>query len=179
MTPAGHLAASYIMGSTWKKLSMTGLLIGSLLPDIDWIFVGFGWFNEIHRLVTHNLLFIIVSSILINFVFGHKRDVFLASGIFIGGVMHLVLDSILDNNPTNGIGTAIFWPFSRTCFSPFNLAFNSTFVQDGWNGKHIMDKVINMNLLVEMPLWILSLLFLFNSRKAAKDSQNSLYNKSI
>lgn len=50
---------------------MTALIIGGLLPDIDFLFLFFKWFNQAHRVVTHNIFFILLAS-LIAVLFANK-----------------------------------------------------------------------------------------------------------
>ncbi|NEQ53917.1 MAG: metal-dependent hydrolase, partial [Leptolyngbya sp. SIO3F4] len=111
---------AYIAGRLIPKVSLKATLVGGLLPDIDICLVLWAQFNQIHRVVTHNLLFIILAAVLASLIAVHRRrSVFL--GILLGGLLHLLLDACFDTNPSNGIGVALLWPLSSQYFSPINL----------------------------------------------------------
>jgi membrane-bound metal-dependent hydrolase YbcI (DUF457 family) len=121
MTPAGHTSVSYLAGIRIPWLSMGALVAGGLLPDVDYLLYFSPWFSSIHRVITHNIFFVLVASLaVLPFVSpGMKARVFLS--LFLGGMLHLLTDACLDNYPANGIGVAILWPLSDAFFSPFNL----------------------------------------------------------
>ncbi len=121
MTPAGHASVAYIAGDRIPWLSMGAVVAGSLIPDIDYIFYSYPWFFSIHRVFTHNVFFVLAVSLPALFIVnpGMKARVFFS--LFLGGMLHLLADAVLDNNPGNGIGVAILWPLSDAFFSPFNL----------------------------------------------------------
>jgi membrane-bound metal-dependent hydrolase YbcI (DUF457 family) len=70
MTPVGHLSVSYISGKSWGKLSLPAIIIGGVLPDADFLLIFLEWFNQIHRVITHNLFLVMVTD------FGPKYVVF-------------------------------------------------------------------------------------------------------
>lgn len=121
MTPIGHTAISYIAGNTFKKLNIPFLIIGGVLPDIDFVFVFASFFNQIHRLWTHNLAFGLVACLVLSLFKIQNKPIKILS-LAIGILLHLLIDSMLDSNPSNGIGVAIFYPFSNYYFSPINLS---------------------------------------------------------
>ena len=111
MTPIGHLAVSYISGKSIKNISLPAIIIGGVLPDIDFLFILFDWFNQYHRVITHNLFFIILAAFTgAVLVSGNQRKI-VAVSILLGGISHLLIDSCMDANPTNGTGIALLWPF--------------------------------------------------------------------
>lgn len=76
--------------------------------------------------------------------------------------MHLFIDSILDNNPSNGIGVAILWPLSNAMFSPFNM-LTPEFTKTGWtdiNLKTLMNSIGRIYI-VAIPLYLSVLFILF------------------
>ena len=122
MTPLGHTSISYLVSHTSKKISVWAIILGGLLPDIDYISILTPWFYQIHRVVTHNLLFIGLAAIVgCLLVTKHRRMIFIS--LLLGGVLHLLADTCFGSSPSNGKGVAILWPFdSDYYFSPFNLA---------------------------------------------------------
>lgn len=120
MTPIGHTAISFCIGKASKKhkLIIPAIIIGTI-PDIDFVFIGFDWFNEYHRVITHNIFFVAITGLLLQRIyrFNKKELIFL----FLVGMGHLIIDSIMDSNPTNGIGVSYLFPFDKNTYSPFNL----------------------------------------------------------
>lgn len=121
MTPAGHASVAYIAGAGIPWLSMGAVVAGSLLPDIDYIFYSYPWFSGIHRVFTHNIFFILAVSLPALLLVNPGMKVRVVFSLFLGGMLHLLADAVLDNNPGNGTGVAILWPLSDAFFSPFNL----------------------------------------------------------
>lgn len=123
MLPPGHISIAYIAGKLIPKISLAATVVGGLLPDVDICLVFLPHFNQIHRLITHNLLFVILTAglaaVWATLVGQQRPRVFL--GILLGGLIHLLLDACFDTNPSNGIGVALLWPFSSQYFSPINL----------------------------------------------------------
>lgn len=163
MTPIGHLSISYILGKPFRKICLTAFLIGGIIPDIEFFFVFFESFNQIHRVVMHNLFFIIAVSLVVTpfAVKGRKRVV--AVSLFLGGLLHVLIDSCMDNNPSNGIGIALLWPLSREFFSPFNL-FGLVKIESGWSDPAGMIKHGIKEVLWEVPLYLLTA-FIFLRQK--------------
>jgi len=98
------------------------------LPDIDFIFIFFSWFNSFHRGFTHSIFFIFIS---ISFLYLKKYDKRFILSFLLGMVLHVFIDSSMDSNVSNGIGVAIFYPFSKECYSFFNL-LNVTNIELNW-----------------------------------------------
>lgn len=152
MTPAGHLSISYISGKGFRNIPITAVVLGGILPDLDFIFIFFDWFNQAHRVVTHNLPFVLLFSITGFLSAPKERKKSVSLGLFIGGILHLLIDSVMDNNPSNGIGIAFLWPFLNGFFSPFNLLE----VQNkfGWNEPLKMFRALLPTMLYELPFYI-------------------------
>lgn len=124
MTPVGHAAFSYCTGRIVSPRVAFGLTLGGVLVDIDFLLFFSPHFNALHRVVTHNLVFVVLMAVvaaawpwLPRMI---PRGVF-AFSVLVGGIGHLLVDSVMDGNPSNGIGVALGWPWSRACWSPFNL----------------------------------------------------------
>lgn len=154
MTPIGHASISIILWKFLNKLPLIPFIVGGILPDIDFIFVFFTWFNSIHRVYTHNILFVLITGLL---CFLWKNDNFknIFIAIIIGGFAHLFIDSILDSNPSNGIGIALLFPLSSEVYSPFNLIPQSNFT-NAWdinNGKFANSL---FSIIIEIPFWVVA-----------------------
>ncbi len=156
MTPLGHLSVSYLAGNTSKHLSLPAIMIGGILPDIDFLFFLLPWFNQFHRVVTHNVLFIGLVALLGAFIrsSGQRRKVVLS--VLLGGALHLFVDSCLDSNPSNGIGIALFWPFYRGFFSPFNL-LDPIENQVGWVEPIAFITSSVWSIVLEIPVYVFAL----------------------
>lgn len=166
MTPIGHLTVSYISGKLLKRTCLPAVIIGGILPDIDFIFIFFDWFNQVHRVITHNILFITFASAIALFFAQKDRKQAAGLSILLGGALHLLIDSCLDNNPTNGIGIALLWPFYNGLFSPFNLLTLSSETH-GWNNPGEMIVSLIPNMLYEVPFYFISIHFLIKQRFSA------------
>lgn len=121
MTPLGHLSAAYLAGDATERVSTSAALVGGVLPDVDVLLIATPWFNQLHRVVTHNLLFVALFAALGALCAPQRRRRAVAVGLLIGGLLHLLIDAGLDSNPTNGVGVALWWPFFDDIVSPFNL----------------------------------------------------------
>ncbi len=166
MTPFGHAAASYLTGKTSNQLWTPAIILGGLLPDIDFLFLFHPAFNQIHRLFTHNLLFVVVTSVMIGvWTINHPKKQAILS-LFIGGILHLLVDACLDSNPSNGIGVPFFWPFDDTFFSPINLAQPMGHCT-GWHEPVKMIRSSFYGLIWELPLYFFSILLLHKNQKKA------------
>jgi membrane-bound metal-dependent hydrolase YbcI (DUF457 family) len=100
------------------------VVLGGVLPDIDFALVWAPRFNEWHRVITHNLLFVAVTSMLLGWALARARGHSLpltTIALALGGVLHLLVDACMDGNASNGIGVAVLWPFDDRMWSPFNL----------------------------------------------------------
>lgn len=136
LTPIGHTAVGFVLGHAPRRAWAPWVAaIGALLPDVDFVLVWSRHFNEWHRVVTHNLAFVLVVALLgcvpLARRFGASPTA-IAGVLVLGGLSHLAIDAVLDANASNGIGVALFWPFSDRMVSPFNLATPST-DRHGWN----------------------------------------------
>ncbi|KPK01204.1 MAG: hypothetical protein AMK71_06420 [Nitrospira bacterium SG8_35_4] len=178
MTPFGHASVSFISASwflrkSYRDTAFTALILGGILPDVDFLFLLFDWFNRAHRVISHNLLFIVSAALIGSLLSGKGNKKIVAFSLFAGGLLHLAIDSCLDNNPTNGIGIAFFWPFSDTLFSPFNL-LKANEAGIGWDQPLRMVRLMVPLILYEVPLYFLAALLLFSqTRHRQKSCMNS------
>lgn len=165
MTPLGHVSLSFISGSylfrtSRKNAGLFAFILGGAAPDLDFLFLMFDWFNNAHRVISHNLLFITVVAFAGAVFAGEEKRKPVVLGLFAGGLLHLAIDSCLDNNPTNGIGIALFWPFLDRLYSPVNLlSANSAGI--GWDQPLKMVKLMMPLVLFEVPLYVLATVILF------------------
>ncbi len=161
MTPIGHISVSYILTSKASKATVLSAVIAALIIDFDFIFLPFSWFNEIHRIVTHNIFFVLFIGI-IGFLIVRKEirnSVFI--GLIIGGMSHLLLDAMMDTNPSNGMGVAFFWPLINQNFLIYNLFPSVSEYSPGWQNPKEMLKFSLNALLIELPFYVLAVSIFF------------------
>lgn len=164
MTPIGHAAVSVLAGQAGRRLPLWALVLGGVLPDADYVFAGFDFFVSIHRVVTHNLAFAFAAGLLAAGIARREKG-WVALAAFTGVALHCLMDSVMDSNPANGIGVALFWPFSGWMFSPFNLAPGVTHEErlpDLWT----MLRRSAWALQLEAPVWLLAGWIWLRRRKA-------------
>ena len=167
MTPLGHLSVSIVSGHLFKRLCLPAVIVGGVLPDIDFIFILSDFFNQVHRVITHNLFFIVLASLVAMVIVAGEKKRSVGISMIIGGALHLFIDSCMDNNPSNGIGIALFWPLSEGFYSPFNL-LALTADSRGWNEPLKMLKTILPNMLYEVPFYFMAAFYIFRQRVLKK-----------
>lgn len=174
VTPLGHAAVAYASsaltprdesGSVPRSVSVA-LVLGGIVPDIDFVAFWAPNFNEFHRIVTHNLVFITLFAAL-GAVVAHRRGIAHVGvfvGLWIGGLLHLVVDSVMDGNPSNGVGVAYLWPFLDTTFSPFNLI---PIVDDppSWRELDRMIPAVLRGVMFELPFYVAAVLIAAKRRR--------------
>lgn len=144
-----------------------GVVAGGVLLDLDFLLLPFPFFNAIHRVATHNLFFVVGLAV-IGFFVARFRPWIAALSVAVGGMLHLFLDSILDDNPSNGIGVALFWPVSNRVVSPFNLIVPDPNAA-GWTNVAAALRGLGRDLLLELPFIILAgVLLLAQVRRKSK-----------
>jgi membrane-bound metal-dependent hydrolase YbcI (DUF457 family) len=117
MDIATHAAMGLIAASPFVATRpglATGLMFGSVLPDLDVLCRGFGKraFLAMHQSWSHSLPVIVLFSAVVWFI-GHESAMLgggLALGLGLGMLGHVLLDV------TNTSGVAVFVPFSRKRF---------------------------------------------------------------
>ncbi len=168
MTPLGHLSVSYVSAKSINGASISAIIIGGFLPDLDFLFIFFDWFNMYHHVTTHNVFYIGIAAFIAYVISDKQNNIIIALSLFFGGMLHLFIDSCMDNNPTNGIGITLLWPFYEGHFSPFNILTDSG-VKAGWGEPLKMVRPMMIVVLYELPLYILSLLLLLKSKRGNAD----------
>lgn len=153
MTPVGHASVAYLAGKQWRRIPLTAIVLGGVLPDIDFLLLFWEGFNAIHRVWTHNLLFVILTAVLFSCRVETGRRMNFALGMLVGGLLHLVVDACIDSNPSNGIGIPFFWPFLDTYFSPINVSLSTT-GSVGWEQPLEMVGHTVGGLLFELPFFL-------------------------
>jgi membrane-bound metal-dependent hydrolase YbcI (DUF457 family) len=164
MTPIGHLSVSYISGKSIKNISLPAIIIGGVLPDIDFVFIFFDWFNKYHHVTTHNLLFISFAALFGSYITSKSTMKLAASSLFFGALLHLFVDSCMDNNPTNGIGVAFLWPFYDELLSPFNI-LSASGNEAGWREPIRMIKPMLLVIVYEVPFYIITVFLLLRRKR--------------
>jgi membrane-bound metal-dependent hydrolase YbcI (DUF457 family) len=142
------------------------MVVGAALPDVDYALVWAPQFNAWHRVITHNVAFVVVvagaGALVAPKRAGHRGEV--AAALAVGGLTHLITDSMLDTNPTNGIGVAWGWPLWDIVWSPLNLAT----IRDnpaGWADPVEAAKGVADSLLWEVPVWLIAGVLCWRSRR--------------
>lgn len=175
MTPVGHAAFSYVVAVGLHRviaISIVGLVVGGLLPDIDFAVLWAPGFNAWHRVVTHNLSFCAVSAgaaaALGGWRWGARGALALGSGVGLGALGHLVVDSMMDTNPSNGTGVAWLWPWSERASSPYNLMqlLPVTPNPAGWADLRRMAVNVLLGVVWELPFWVGAAVLWWRRRRA-------------
>jgi len=135
--------------------------------DIDYLLLPFDFFNEIHRVVTHNLIFIVFFASIFMFFYKNEYRFFIFISGIIGGLLHLIVDSCMDNNPSNGIGVAFLWPFIDETFSIYNFS-SSIENNPGWNRPFEAAKHAIKGLIWEIPFVVIAMLIRFKKKISDK-----------
>jgi membrane-bound metal-dependent hydrolase YbcI (DUF457 family) len=175
MLPPGHLAISYLLGQglrkSWQQPVLLATIISGLAPDIDFVLLPFTFFNQAHRLFTHNLCFIslVALALTIRKPLAQRLPVLISAAL--GGALHLLIDACFDTNPSNGLGVPFFWPFSSQYFSPINLTpppttgITSTL---GWQAPLAMLQTSLGTIPWELPFYGLAIFVFLKAQKFAK-----------
>lgn len=160
-----HLIGAWLLGKTFefsgkKKLSHLMwffLLFGAILPDADFL-IDWTFGTELHRTVTHSLLFVIFAPLLIYTIFtflNDKKNNLYAFSLASGIIVHLFLDMFMS------AGVPLLWPnllhFSYSGIIYFNPATPS-FLHGSAEGLRSVLKVT----IIDMALgtaWIFYLWF--------------------
>jgi membrane-bound metal-dependent hydrolase YbcI (DUF457 family) len=124
VTPLGHAGVGVVLAHADRRLWLPALVLGAMLPDIDFALVWAPQFNAWHRVVTHNLLFVALTSVALGLLLARRTGRAPALpmlALALGGLSHLAIDACMDANASNGIGVALLWPLSPVMVSPFNL----------------------------------------------------------
>ncbi len=154
MTILGHGSVSYITARLTPKTILPACIIGGIIPDIDFLFILFPFFNDIHRVVTHNIFFVVfVASLVCMFFSSERLKAWLCA--FGCGMLHLLVDSMLDQNPTNGLGVALFWPWTDWMFCPINLVAVDPH-SEGWSNLTRSLLKLWIIVLYEVPFYMLA-----------------------
>ena len=150
MTPLGHASMSYLLGRVATRLPMRALVLGGISPDFDSLLLAGGHFNDLHRVVTHNLAFVLVIG-LVGAALARDRRGWAGLATGLGALIHILVDAVMDNNPSNGIGVALYWPFSAAMVSPFNLLATDC---PGWASLRAQIVCMIGDLVWEVPFWL-------------------------
>lgn len=160
MLPLGHLGVGLGIGAAFRRrASLCALLLGALLPDLDFIFLFHQDFNLIHRTYTHTLYFVCLSSLAVYLITMRSPANFLFSlQFFLAAVSHLIIDSIFDNNPSNGLGLPLFAPFSYGYIQILSTESLLSATAPGWDHPQLMLAQAFKLLWLELLLLLLGIL---------------------
>jgi membrane-bound metal-dependent hydrolase YbcI (DUF457 family) len=148
---------------TWLPL---GIVVGSLLPDLDNLAVAFATLTQrptdgLHRTFTHSLFTVaalIVGFYIVELLTGRTKWRNLGLGLGIGVLLHILLDLLIWFN-----GVAILWPLS----SWINL----------WAG--VSPPEWFAKLLLPLEFLFLALFFLLLARRAHAAETNADYQRTL
>lgn len=144
--PAGYLLSRGLQGVGVDKAVGLGVLIGAVLPDLDmlrfWLIDG-GAVHH-HTYITHRPIFW-VGIMLIGFVLGRR----ILTGIGIGAVLHVMLDSIVG-------AIAWAWPLSDAAHPLVVVPA----VHDNW----VLSFVLHWTFLVEIAVCVAAGIVWFQRR---------------
>jgi len=166
MTPLGHISISYLSARSIRGASIPAVIIGGIVPDLDFLFILFDWFNKYHHVTTHNIFYIGIAAFIAYLIADKQNKMIVASSLLFGGMLHLFIDSCMDINSSNGVGVTLLWPLYEGHFSPFNILTDSG-VKAGWGEPLKMVKPMMIVVLYELPLYILSVIFYLKRKRVA------------
>lgn len=172
MTPLGHVAVGYLLGRTARtQAHVYAWIVAGAAAFVDVDFVIMLWssprFNAWHRVVTHNLVFVLAVAVLAMWPIAKRCSLSLPwvfAALVAGGLSHVLIDSCLDTNASNGVGVALWWPISSTMFSPFNLV-STTGPATGWGDPAGAAASSAIELLFEVPFVIVAAWLVWSSRR--------------
>jgi membrane-bound metal-dependent hydrolase YbcI (DUF457 family) len=173
VTPVGHLAIGLSLGHgfarrrawTWAPWATA---IGAVLPDVDFLLVWSSHFNAWHRVITHNLAFVLATSGLLAYPlsrFFRAPALPIAFVLVLGGLTHLAVDACIDANASNGVGVALWWPFDARMVSPLNLVAPSDDPR-GWSDPAGAVAAAMRGFAWELPWIALAAWLLLRARRA-------------
>lgn len=139
VTPLHHPIA-YFISKLHKRLSLPGLIVGSMLPDLEVPFIVLLYGTEVpHRMVLHSLLgsatlgtllgvivTVMIYPVLVSRLFHVdkkkvenkcKLSIALVFSVVVGNLSHVLLD--ITNHPYN----PVFWPFLPVTATPSPIYF--------------------------------------------------------
>lgn len=119
-----HLVFAWFVGlliqtkTKLKKISWGLLLLGSILPDSDYVFQWL--FNvQLHRTITHSVLFLVITYLVLYLILKKYKLQGQAKYLSIGIVTHLFLDLFIYP------GIILLWPLGYW-FSVFSVTLTPT-----------------------------------------------------
>jgi len=166
MTPLGHASVSYLVSKTSRRFVPAAVVVGGVIPDIDFLLLPLPAFNSFHRVATHSIFFVAAVGLVVFFLTHRRLDCTVS--FVLGAALHLFCDSIIDTNPSNGIGIAILWPITGAMWSPFNIA---TPIEGGVGWRDAGEMMGRVRRLVpyEAAFWLAGLILFVKSRIAKAD----------
>jgi len=157
LKPPTHIAIAFLVAKGLRAagipVNQRGVLLGSVLPDVDYLLVPFAPRFAVHRTVTHTLLWTALAAGLVGRLWNCG-----AWSTWLGGLTHLAADELNSCDTRHGRWPRIAWLF------PFDLwrrPWKRCLVDMGaipgpeWVGQ----------LLVEVPIILLGLWGVWQKRK--------------
>ena len=121
----GHGLVAYttakVIDSKSNKLLVLLAIASAILPDADVIAFKFGieYIHPLgHRGFTHSIMFAVMWSVALSYIFGKDRKLIFIIVLFLSTVSHGVLDAMT----TGGLGVGFFIPFENSrYFFPYRM----------------------------------------------------------
>ncbi len=167
MTPVGHACVGYLLATRSARICVAAMVAGAVAPDVDFLLLWSPAFNELHRTVTHSLLFVALAGAAASVAAPAGRRGAIGLGFFLGALTHLLVDSCLDGNPSNGVGVAVLWPLVPEPISPVNFLDPGP-SPEGWaEPARMLPGALRM-LVLEVPLAVAALAVFRRRRSLSK-----------
>jgi hypothetical protein len=115
VTPFGHLTVGAALATWLQRRGMAvrteGVLVGSVLPDIDFFAVHYLGFpkTKAHRTFTHSPFALLLAGLAL-------RRLGLGA-VVVGGLAHILIDNFIGGNPP-GVGWAVPFTSRRVALGP-------------------------------------------------------------
>ncbi len=131
MRPIGHLSIAYLLAKSVPAVSTPAVLVGGILPDMDFALLPFPFFGKIHRVITHNFVFALAAGLLSAALAKKGRKRAAGLGAALGASAHLLIDADMFIGSERGEACALFYPFDRRQISRFRFKPPRS-VKAGW-----------------------------------------------
>lgn len=153
---------------------MTPVCVAGLAPDVDFLvlLIDPERFNILHRVVTHNVFFVALVTVLLSL---RWRGLAVLATALVSGLVHLLIDAVFDSNPSNGVGVAVLWPLSLQMWSPYNAFAGWLAVSPaGWADLSRMIHLALVSLALECALAVVALSVWLKHRRIASGAATDI-----
>jgi len=155
LTPIGHLSISFILSQGLKAaglpVNQKGIMLGSVLPDADYLLAPFIPRQFSHRTFSHSLLWTALTAILFRRRWGFWST-------WLGGISHLAADEYNSCDTRRGRWPRMMWLF------PFDL-FRRPWKRCLCDMGRIPGSHAVRDMLIEGPFFLLALALIWRKEK--------------